>query len=275
MIDTLRKHEFQIDRLTTISALAVIPVIFIEAVAEQPWLLLVAAILNWVIWCVFLVDAAAKVCVNGWGWLRSGSGVFSMVIIVASFPLLGEFLSSMRLARLARVGRAARVARTGRVGRLTRLLVLGTRGVRGLNRILDPEALPFVSLAAIIIIAVGGGALYVIEFDSASELNLADALWWSIVTVTTVGYGDLVPKTLAGRAVATVVMVIGITYTSLLTAEIAGYLSRRSQEKIEKEILGEIRILADAIERIERRLGIDVEDSAERSDDDTGSAEEP
>jgi hypothetical protein len=56
--------------------------------------------------------------------------------------------------------------------------------------------------------------------------SFADALWWSLATITTVGYGDIYPVTTAGRIVGGFTMVIGISTFALVTAKIAQFLVR-------------------------------------------------
>jgi voltage-gated potassium channel len=53
--------------------------------------------------------------------------------------------------------------------------------------------------------------------------TFADALWWAAATITTVGYGDVYPRTAAGRGVAVVLMLIGISLFGLLTARVAAF----------------------------------------------------
>ena len=56
--------------------------------------------------------------------------------------------------------------------------------------------------------------------------SFGDALWWSLATVTTVGYGDIAPVTLIGRIVGGITMVVGISTFALVTAKLAEFLVR-------------------------------------------------
>jgi voltage-gated potassium channel len=60
----------------------------------------------------------------------------------------------------------------------------------------------------------------------ATIVSLSDALWWSLSTMATVGYGDLYPVTDSGRAIAAVLIFAGIGSMSLITANLASWISR-------------------------------------------------
>jgi voltage-gated potassium channel len=66
--------------------------------------------------------------------------------------------------------------------------------------------------------------------------TLGDALWWALVTLATVGYGDIVPHTAWGRVLGSVVIICGITFLSILTATITSYFVSGSQEDRAAEV---------------------------------------
>ena len=106
--------------------------------------------------------------------------------------------------------------------RLLRIFIFGSRAWVGMRRLVNVDFLlvygiGLVVIAATIVASVEGGV-------GASIHSFADALWWSFVTITTVGYGDMVPVTLVGRAVAIVLMLGGIAFFSGVTANLASFL---------------------------------------------------
>ena len=63
--------------------------------------------------------------------------------------------------------------------------------------------------------------------------NIGDGLWWAIQTVTTVGYGDLVPTSTAGRLIASLVMVVGIGFLTVITAVITSSFVESARQRLE------------------------------------------
>jgi len=108
--------------------------------------------------------------------------------------------------------------------RLLRIFVFGSRAWVGVRRLVNVDFLliygvGLVIVAATVVATVEGGG-------NASIHSFTDALWWSIVTITTVGYGDMVPVTAAGRAMGIVLMLGGIAFFSGVTANLASFLVR-------------------------------------------------
>jgi voltage-gated potassium channel len=95
--------------------------------------------------------------------------------------------------------------------------------------------------------------------DHTGFPTLGSGLWWAVQTVTTVGYGDHVPETDAGRIVAAVVMLLGIGFLTVITASITGAFvarSRREQhlEGPEPTSVDDLREIIERLERIEAAL---------------------
>ena len=77
-----------------------------------------------------------------------------------------------------------------------------------------------------------------------------DALWWSAVTATTIGYGDVYPVTASGRIVAFGLMLVGISMIGVVTASIAAWFVGRNEEAAENEVVAEIRALREQVARL-------------------------
>jgi voltage-gated potassium channel len=78
--------------------------------------------------------------------------------------------------------------------------------------------------------------------------TFGDGIWWAIVTLSTVGYGDIVPHTPWGRVLGSIVIIFGVAFISLLFATVTSYLVASDQEEGTEEALQEIAARLTAIE---------------------------
>jgi voltage-gated potassium channel len=98
---------------------------------------------------------------------------------------------------------------------------------------------PLTALRAARIIAVVTVSITIVSgvlihfSDEKTYPNIGDGLWWAIQTVTTVGYGDLVPTSTVGRLVAALVMVLGIGFLTVVTAAITSTFIESARRRIE------------------------------------------
>ncbi|NUV00369.1 hypothetical protein XO12_09805 [Marinitoga sp. 1154] len=80
-------------------------------------------------------------------------------------------------------------------------------------------------LLIFIFLLIIGLLLYISEFGKNPDINsLFDAFWWLIVTIATVGYGDIVPKTIIGKIIGIIIIMLGVTLFSLISGSIASLL---------------------------------------------------
>jgi voltage-gated potassium channel len=132
------------------------------------------------------------------------------------------------------------------------------------------------SLFRVLIAAAGtlfvGSWLVLLFEENAKGSNIhsyPDALWWAIVTVTTVGYGDRYPVSAGGRAVAVVLMLVGIGLIGVLTATVASVFVKEhtdaNKEVFKKghdELGQQLSVISDRLADVERRLGATAADMA-------------
>lgn len=202
-----------------------------EILHYADWLLCVLFFIDFL---VSLVQAKNKRSyLLTWGWLD----------LLSSVPVLPAF----RVARLARIARVLRVLRAVRGAKTLASFVLERRLQSGLLA---------AALVAILLVVTGSIAVYHFEATAGGNIKTAhDALWWAVVTMATVGYGDLYPVTLEGRIVAVFLFTAGVGLFGTLSGSVAAWflsagVSRRGEELA--AIRAELAEVKGLLERRER-----------------------
>jgi voltage-gated potassium channel len=127
---------------------------------------------------------------------------------------------------------------------------------RWVARATSPRAAAIVIASVTTTITVAAAVLITVV-DRDGFPSIASGLWWAVQTVTTVGYGDHVPETGAGRILAAIVMLLGIGFITVITASITGALVGRSQSaraEDDARLAERMRSIDERLARIERRL---------------------
>ena len=131
----------------------------------------------------------------------------------------------------------------------------GTRLERRLDtalaRATTPRSAAIVIAAATTLTAVAAGILMTVV-DRENYPSIGAGLWWAAQTVTTVGYGDSVPVTVPGRLLAVLVMLLGISFLTVITAAITSAFVTRS--RLEQTRSDAEPPTAEQLREIERRL---------------------
>jgi voltage-gated potassium channel len=107
-------------------------------------------------------------------------------------------------------------------------------------------------VATVLTVVISGALMRV--FDRAEFPSIWLGMWWALQTVTTVGYGDVVPKRLSGRIVALAVMLQGIAFLAVMTAVITSSFMERARRRGGPDESHSVThaALADVAERLER-----------------------
>jgi voltage-gated potassium channel len=161
-----------------------------------------------------------------WSYVLSPLGIIDLLALIPSY--LGIFISG---AQSLLVFRALRLLRVFRIFKLSRFLTeinFLTVALKGSVRKISIFLLTVLTLAVIL-----GSVMYLVERRQNGFSNIPESIYWAIVTITTVGYGDISPVTPVGKLLASVVMLIGYAIiavpTGILTHDIA-MAARQKQE---------------------------------------------
>jgi voltage-gated potassium channel len=183
-------------------------------------------------WAAFVLDYAVNLALapQRWTWFRAH--IFDLLVVV--LPLLRP----LRLLRL-----------------VTLLSVLRrTAGAAFRERVVM-----YVAGAAVLLVFVA--SLAVLDAERSAEggtiTNFGDALWWALVTITTVGYGDFAPVTALGRLIAGGLMLGGVALLGVVTATLASWIIEqvaKQEENAQVATRGEIRSLARQVEHLQATL---------------------
>jgi len=206
------------------ATLALIPILIIEADATSAGWQNFATAANWVIWAIFATELAAVLVVAERKRAALRAHWLDVAIVVFTIPLLGKALAWIRFARFIR---------------LARFGVIVARALQAERRLTSGDSLRIAAILTVTAIVVAGAAESAV---SAGEFpRLWDGVWWAVVTVTTVGYGDLYPATVQGRLIGMVLMFVGIGFLSLLTAAIASRFVKQERGEEHDELMETLR----------------------------------
>lgn len=168
-----------------------------------------------VICALFFLDFLHKLWIaeSKWRYMRT----WGWIDLVSSIPLVGP----LRVGRVARILRIMRLLRGFHSAKMLIQVIMKKRA---------QSAVASVGLMAFLLIFQSSVAILAVE--KGPDVNIhtpGDAIWWSIETMTAVGYGDLFPTTGWGRVVGTFLMVGGIGVFGTFTALVSAWFVRSSQ----------------------------------------------
>jgi voltage-gated potassium channel len=148
-------------------------------------------------------------------------GLIDLIAILPFYLTLGMDLKSLRAIRLFRILRLFKFLRYGNTMEKIK---------KSFNSI--KRELFLFTLATLMLLYFSSIGIYYFENEAQPEVfaSIFDAMWWSVATLTTVGYGDVYPITNGGKIFASVIVFIGLGLVAIPTGLIASSLTRAFQE---------------------------------------------
>jgi voltage-gated potassium channel len=216
----------------TVLALLWLPVLVIPFVVKlRPAVTTAFEAIDHFVWAAFVFEYLVRL------WLIPARRTF------VTHHLLDLAVIALPVLRPLRAAQLLRLIDLGRVGTVL------ANALRRAKELLTHRGLHYVLLAVALVVFACSGLVLSFEGNAPGSNihNLGDALWWAIVTVTTVGYGDRYPVTAGGRGVAVVLMLVGIGLIGVLTATVASYFVEEQANKGNAK-------LSERLDRIETML---------------------
>jgi voltage-gated potassium channel len=204
--------------MTIMASLVVVMLDSIDTINSQYGVQLLA--LEWAFTALFAVEYLVRLYCSPKP-LRYAFSFFGLVDLLAVLPAILALLFAdaqyLLIIRVIRMLRVFRVFKLSPYLRQANFLVTALRGSR------QKIIVFFVGIATLV--TVYGALMYVIEGPAHGFSSIPRSIYWAVVTLTTVGFGDIVPHTPLGQALATVVMITGYSIiavpTGIFTAELA------------------------------------------------------
>lgn len=203
--------------LISISVLAVL----LESVAEiQENFGFALRTLEWIFTMIFLAEYILRVYCSPHP-IRYIFSFFGMIDLLSIIPTLVSYYfvgsHSLLVIRGFRLLRVFRILKLGRYTSESKVLVTALKASR-------PKITVFL-MSVLGLVLVMGSVMYLIEGEESGFTSIPKAIYWAIVTMTTVGYGDLVPKTVLGQMFASIIMICGYAIiavpTGIVSVELA------------------------------------------------------
>ena len=176
-------------------------------------------VIEWIFTILFTIEYGLRIISLGqpWRYIRSFYGLVDLIAILPTYISMffpgSQYLMVIRVLRLLRIFRVLKLAQY--LNEAEYLLKAMRASARKISVFL---------FAILTLVLIFGSLMYIIEGDEGGFTSIGVSCYWAVTTLTTVGYGDLSPQSPLGRAVASVIMIMGYGViavpTGIVTAEL-------------------------------------------------------
>lgn len=186
---------------------------------------------EWIITGLFTLEYLLRI----WVADKKAGYIFSFFGIVDFLSILPSYVSLFFLQYHSLIiFRSIRLLRVFRIFQLSKYLgdsaMMGRVMIAGLRKIII-----FLSVL-IVVVMILGSIMYMVEGSENGFSSIPQSIYWAIVTITTVGYGDITPVTVVGKFVASVIMLLGYAIIAVPTGIMTAEFVRSAKDEKEKKV---------------------------------------
>jgi voltage-gated potassium channel len=181
-------------------------------------------VLEWIFTLLFTVEYALRLYAQPrrLAYARSFFGIVDLLAVLPTYlSLFFPGLHAFGVIRMFRLPRLFRIFKLLRYMDEARVLGLALKSAQ-------PKITVFLTTLAGIVVSLGA-LMYLVEGSGSGFTSIPKGIYWAIITVTTVGYGDLVPRTVLGQAIASVTMILGYAIIAVPTGIVSAEWTRATR----------------------------------------------
>ena len=188
---------------------------------------------EWFITILFTIEYFLRIySINkSWKYIFSIMGIIDLLAIIPTYLIFifptAHSLSVIRSIRLIRVFRIFKLSPYLRGAHVMQIALRSSR----------PKIIVFL-FSVIIVVIVLGTLMYIIEgsVETNGFDNIPNSIYWALVTLTTVGYGNVIPVTIFGKLIASFIMILGYGIIAVPTGIVTAEFSRKREDKISTQV---------------------------------------
>ncbi|MBS9334626.1 ion transporter [Fructobacillus sp. M1-13] len=185
----------------------------------------------------FWIDYIVRITLAKDKWHFFKSNIFDLLAIIPFDSMFAMF-------------RIARTVRLLKLLKFIRIIGFAGRFKHNVTRFINTNGFIYLMSVAIALVLISAGI-----YSLAENVNYGNALWWAIVTSTTVGYGDISPATAVGKGVAIVLMFVGIGLIGTITSTVTTFFTQQQNEESGNELKKQLDEINQKLDRLESKLG--------------------
>ena len=220
---------------------------------------------EWICTIIFTIEYIIRIycCKSKKRYILSTMGIIDLLSIIPTYlTVFYAPIGSLMLIRIMRLARVFRIFQLSKYLRSGHTMQIALRSSR-------PKIIVFILYISLIVIILGA-IMYVVEGQQNGFENIPKSIYWAVVTLTTVGYGDVVPITTLGKTISVFIMMLGYAIIAVPTGIVSSELTKnrktntqlRNQDEIiskeneiiskETEILIKLNELQEKIEDLKK-----------------------